>query len=89
MDDFGQALIDKCVEGAKKHCGSHGFILLMVKSREDQQLLCATNLVPEISIPALHSAQVYLRQLDADAKEYIENINRLKDIDAPRLGDGD
>lgn len=86
--DFDQELIERCGSSIKKHIGKYGFVLVLVKSREEPELMAATNLVPEMALQALSGSHAYLKQLDRDAKEMLDKMRLEGGIDAPRLGDG-
>ena len=97
--DFGQELTELCAKSAKENCGKHGFILLMVKSREDPEMDCATNLVPEMAMNALMSAAVHIKKMNDDVQDLIRHIQKDRDrleskesqtaVDGQPLSDGD
>ena len=86
--DFDQELIEKCVAALRPNVGKCGFIVVLVKAKDDQQLMAATNLVPDVSLPALANAHAYLQQLDKDAKEMASKMLKEAGIDGHALGDG-
>ena len=86
--DFDDTLIEKCADSVREHIGEYGFIIVLVKSREEQQIMAATNLVPDIAIAALQHGANFFRQLDADAQEMVRRIAEQNAVDARRLGDG-
>jgi hypothetical protein len=88
MGDFDQQLIERCGEAVKKHSGKCGFILLLVKSKEDPQMLAATNLVTEVALKTLSSGFSYLQQLDVDVRAVVDKMRSEGGVDGRSLGDG-
>lgn len=89
---FDGDMIERIGECVRPMVGDHGFIVVLVRSAEQPDLRCATNLLPEHAIGGLLSAAAYLNRLHEDAKELIaanppEQL--APPVDAPRLGDGE